>query len=183
METIAEQLTQRLVLSGKIKESKQDIIRYGFEISISTLLIFVSILILSILFFENYDGIVFTLFFASVRVFSGGLHASTYYRCYILSLSVFCFIAIGAAIFPIYSVCLKMAVILLCYSYIYAKTPRINKNHPISERIAARCKVRVKNITRINFLLILLLSLLNEHYSSVAVYTTIAVVFFMFLTD
>ena len=63
MEIFAEKLTNLLVLSGKIENNEEDIIKYGIEILISSFLIFISMIVLSIFIFDRYDGIVFTLFF------------------------------------------------------------------------------------------------------------------------
>lgn len=62
MEIFAQKLTNLLVLSGKIENNEEDIIKYGIEILISSFLIFISMIVLSIFIFDRYDGIVFTLF-------------------------------------------------------------------------------------------------------------------------
>lgn len=183
METFAEKLTNLLVLSGKVKNEKADIIKYGIEILLSSLLIFISMIVLSIFIFNRYDGIVFTFFFVSIRLLCGGFHASTYYKCYVLSLSIFCFTVIEAYKFPISSMFIKILVMLLCYYYIYINTPQINANHPISEKIAKVCKVRIKSVIRGNMLFFTMLSLRESHYSSVAIYTTVSIVILILFSN
>ena len=183
MEIFAQKLTNLLVLSGKIEMNEEDIIKYGIEILISSFLIFISMIVLSIFIFDRYDGIVFTLFFVTIRLLCGGFHASTYYKCYALSLSVFCFSVVEADKFPINSVFIKILIMTLCYFYIYISTPQININHPISAKVAKLCKTRVKRVIIGNMLFFTLLSLQENHYSSVAMYTTVSIVILILLSN
>ena len=183
MESIAEKLTHQLVLSGKVEQNKSDIIQYGLELSISTLFIMISIIFLSVLVFDKFDGIIFTLFFSSVRLFSGGLHAPTYAKCFVLSLSVFCFAAVGTDMFPISGMWINILIMLFCYGCIYIRTPRINHNHLISETTALKCRMRVKKVMLMNLLITLFLSLLGNHYSTMAVYSTMIMTVLFFLPE
>lgn len=175
METIAKQLTQRLVLSGKIRESKEDIIRYGFEIIISTSLVLLSILSISAVMFNRYDGIIFIQFFVLVRLFSGGKHASNYHRCYICSMTIFCAVVVSSVFFAINSILIKLIIMLLCYLYIFSETPKDDGKHQIAEIKVLMCKSKIKKVLLINMLFFAVLCLVGEHYSSLATYTTVMV--------
>ena len=78
LEKMSMYLANQLYIKGEIAEDKIVIIRYGFEIMISSLFILLSIPLCAIIMFRLSDGIIFLLFFMPVRLFSGGYHAPTY---------------------------------------------------------------------------------------------------------
>ncbi len=74
-------------LLQKIKEDKQeqDVYTYGFELIISTIIFFVSIIVISAILSSPISGLVFLITFVPLRLFTGGYHADTYSRCFILT--------------------------------------------------------------------------------------------------
>lgn len=68
---------------------KEAVYTYGIEIILSTMIGISSILIVSGLLHEFKLGVIFLLVFAPLRVFTGGYHAVTYFRCFLISNGVF----------------------------------------------------------------------------------------------
>ena len=64
---------------------KEAVYTYGIEIILSTMIGISSILIVSGLLHEFKLGVIFLLVFAPLRVFTGGYHAVTYFRCFLIS--------------------------------------------------------------------------------------------------
>lgn len=172
MERIARRLAGYLVSAGKLPEEKKEMIRYGLEICISTLGVLISILILSVGLFQKLDGIVFTWFFTSVRLFSGGFHASTYTKCYLCSLTTFVCVAFAAKFLLVNNLWIQWGMIAGCYAWIYSKSPLINPNHPISEEAVHKNKKNLEKVMLLNLILFYFIAGKSLHYGSVAFWTT-----------
>lgn len=64
---------------------KEEIYIYGLELIISTFFGLVSILLISCLLSRFTSGLVFISVFVPLRLFTGGFHAATYTRCFVIS--------------------------------------------------------------------------------------------------
>ena len=94
----------------------------------------VSIFVLSCLLQAVYASFVFSAIFVSIRLFSGGYHAKTYGRCFIVSNSVFLlcfFLARTIQKYHFDFVC----PLLVCFSLLIIVTlaPIKHKKHPLSD--------------------------------------------------
>lgn len=81
-----------------IEEEDKEIYQYGLEIFTSTFIGMLIVLTIGIFTHQIFETTIFYIVFATIRVYAGGYHASTYFRCklfftlnfiLILSLSVF----------------------------------------------------------------------------------------------
>lgn len=83
MRFIVSRILNLLVSSNVIKNDSDelDYYRYGIEISISSILNIVLILILGAITRHFYESVVFLTVFITMRSFAGGFHANTYVRC------------------------------------------------------------------------------------------------------
>ena len=80
-------ITEQDVISDE--SDVQDFYRYGIEISISSLLNIVLVVIAGILIHHIIESIVFLTLFILIRSFTGGYHADTYFRCNLLMCTTF----------------------------------------------------------------------------------------------
>lgn len=174
MQIMAGRITQWLIFRGRIQESKKEIMQYGFEITLSTLCTMLSTFFLSLTLFQKGDAIVFVIFFVIVRLFAGGFHASTYFRCYVSSLMIFSAVASVSRVIPIESFILKILILFICSTYLYSSKPHIHENHKVSDVTIQINKMRLKKVIVINLIVISGIHLLSIHYSTMAVYSTMA---------
>lgn len=86
MKYISSRFLTYMVNAGAIPNEKKflDFYRYGFEITISTILNFLLVLIIGAVTFHFIESIVFLITFILLRMCTGGYHASTYFRCNLL---------------------------------------------------------------------------------------------------
>ena len=78
---ISKMITNFFLQQKSISEDEKEIYQYGVEITISSILNILLILLLSILVRSVLSGIVFLVCFIYVRRYTGGYHAETYFRC------------------------------------------------------------------------------------------------------
>ena len=78
---ISKMITNFFLQQKSISEDEKEIYQYGVEITISSILNILLVLLLSMLFRSVLSGIVFLVCFIYVRRYTGGYHAETYFRC------------------------------------------------------------------------------------------------------
>lgn len=129
---VSNKVTNYLICKRVIKDENREIYQYGFEQIFTTLLNAATMLLFGIAFGEIYQCIVLTVSFMALRSYSGGYHASTSLRCYILTvmsisaaLSIMKFIAVNRFI------CLGLLV--LSSVIILLLSPIGTKNKPLDE--------------------------------------------------
>lgn len=84
-------VTNRLVEKGVINENYKEIYRYGLESLFSAALELISIFILAFLFGNFFETLLFFLTFIPLRLYAGGYHARTHFKCYLLSIMMYIF--------------------------------------------------------------------------------------------
>ena len=142
LHSCAEYLTHTLYRHCPLSEEKRPVFVYGFELSLSTLSSILSIILLSIIFKNVYSSLLFLYIFFFLRLFSGGYHAPTYSRCFILTNAIFAFVYLLSEVIQWYKPLL---------------IPIRSTKHPLSERLYAQNKKTARIIVSIDFLLFLIL--------------------------
>lgn len=133
----AETLADKLYQSCKLEEARRPIYVYGFELTLSTASSMISILILSACLSVFSSAVLFLLFFCSLRLFSGGYHAKTYGRCFILTNGVY-FATIGCVFLAEkllqHTALSLLGAVLLIFSVVTVLilAPVKNNHHPLS---------------------------------------------------
>ena len=134
LENIASRLTDQLYLHCPLDQRKKVIYTYGIQLSLSTLASMCSIVLLGILLKNPASAFIFLGVFFFLRLFSGGYHAPTYARCFLLTNSVYLAV-VGTSYwivhFQLYHL-LPVVVVASCVVVI-ALSPVRNKHHPLSE--------------------------------------------------
>lgn len=129
----ATALTDRLLCRFPRAQASRAVYIYGFELSLSSLAVMSSVFILSYLCGAVYTSITFSLIFVSIRLFSGGYHAKTYGRCFILSNAVYLACFSTAYLIQILRITFFCPVLtLLSMAIVCVLAPVKHKNHPMS---------------------------------------------------
>lgn len=115
-------LSERIALSVCNDSDKVplDIYIYGFELLVSSVIETISLLLIGLLTGKLIDTIIFIISFSSIRVFSGGYHANSYLKCFIVTVAYYLLVLFSADImlaFPNITIIL-IAIITLLLSFI-----------------------------------------------------------------
>lgn len=131
---ISELILQYLLKSNVINDSDDDkeYYRYGIEITVSSLLNIILIMFIGILFHSVPESIVFLIFFMTIRQFTGGFHADTYFKCN----CSFCISFISVLMMYHFTeenvtVWISVLISVLCIAIILIACPIENINKPI----------------------------------------------------
>lgn len=118
MEKIVARLLDYLCAESIIKEDEREVYHYYFEVSISALGYWVSILAVAIITGRLWESMVYLGTFMLLRGNFGGYHADTHLKCALLSMTGYLLFLLTVAFLPtswiLYVVVMAMASVLLC---------------------------------------------------------------------
>lgn len=123
-------------------QDKLEIYEYGLTLFLTTLLGYVSIIILSAFLFSIAEGALFLLVFSVLRAFSGGYHCKTYIGCFVVSNGIFllnCVVANSINNLPIIIQGIFIILSATIIIYVFVRfSPFIPINHYLSPKQVLR---------------------------------------------
>jgi len=166
------------------EDEKEEVYIYGLELIISTVVGLASILLISCLMFELKSGLIFIIMFVPLRLFTGGYHAATYGKCFIISNCAYLTILVLKYIMwdnTPSGIWIGLLIIASCY--IAANAPVINQAQPISEYKQMRSKRIAKYILITEIAAIAILSVDHKELMCMSVLSICLVAAFMLITN
>lgn len=139
------------ILAKKLVEysdaDKEEIYIYGLELIISTFFGLISILLISCLLSHFTSGLVFISVFVPLRLFTGGYHAATYSKCFVISnISYLLILFVRDITLEIFPMWIWSFLLIGTCCYIMKNAPIINSAQPINESKQKRNKKMTKYI-------------------------------------
>lgn len=131
---ISNRIADNLIASNVIGADEKEIYTFGAEVLISYIINLLTIIVLGLALSAAMEGLVFLSSYALIRMYAGGYHASTFGRCYALSV-VIMVVALMFAVYLFPCVGIEIIIALMAASGIgiYAIGPVDNKNRKISQ--------------------------------------------------
>lgn len=140
-------------------KDKEEIYIYGVELIISNLFCLVSILLVSSLLSSFTSGLVFISIFVPLRLFTGGYHAATYRKCFIISnLSYLLILFLKCITWRTVPMEMWWCLLIGTCLYIIMNAPIINSAQPISESKQKRSKKITRYILTVDIVWIFCLA-------------------------
>ena len=169
-------ITEQDVISDE--SDVQDFYRYGIEISISSLLNIVLVVIAGILIHHIIESIVFLSLFILIRSFTGGYHADTYFRCNLLMCTTFILTALANSIFS-NKFSLLIIIVLICVTELIVSVlgPIENKNKPIDD--SKKIKLKITGTAMTSIINCAGLILRESYLGTMIIFTTFLIVLLM----
>lgn len=138
LHSVAEKFADKILSSCQIDKSRKPIYVYGLELTFSTMSSILSILIFSFVMGIFPSALMFLLVFCPLRLVCGGYHASTYFRCFVVTnLAYLVLIGAGFGIEKFYcyeGIVLTLWILIFCSILIvFLFSPVKNKHHPLTE--------------------------------------------------
>lgn len=178
LRNIAVCCTEHLIDAGIVERKKEKIYIYGLELFISTISSVFSMLLIAAITNHFLYGILFLLIFMPLRMTANGYHAKTFFRCFVLTNSVFIlylFIIMHYSI--IYSKNIYWVLFIISVLYIFFKAPIEHPLHKLTEEKRKKNRLYAHIILGVDITLIILLLLwgqLKTVYSSCLVMIIVA---------
>ncbi len=140
--TIASALTAQLQKHDPRLGSAdmREICTYGIEISLSTLLNYVLLLILGILFRALPAALIFAVVFTVTRLYTGGYHCTSYLRCNLTFCCIFItVILLGRFLLPYFDFPLLLLLLAADSLAVFCIRPVENHNKPLTVQTRSYC--------------------------------------------
>lgn len=181
---IAVKLSNGLLKRIEKTKYSQEVYVYGIEIILSTLLEAATILISASLVSAVEEGVIFILLFSSLRIFTGGYHAETYGKCFVVTVGSFWGTLMMANIITnIFDGETLHILLFLAGIYIIARAPILNENQPLSNVKIVKNGKMAAIVLGIHSILINEFLQYNEKLINMAILTIGLVVAYMLVTD
>ena len=164
MKNFAEKLSRKLCMVNDIADSeKREIVAYGLEIMLSTAISVLIITIIAVILGAFGETVLFLLPFMLLRTYSGGYHARTHFRCFLILFFTFCI----NLIFNLFNVNTVIVVFSAIVSVIIILrfAPVEDKNHPLSKRQKKNNRKICKIVLSV-LLVVCSILLANQSYKS-----------------
>jgi len=167
---LSKLISNQFVKRNIISEDVQDVYTYGVEITISSLIGFILVTIIGIIFKSLMQAMIFYVIFVTLRSMTGGYHASTYLKCN----TIFSFISLFTLLFSKASSEIHLSVGIITLFFLPAVAiflwlaPVENPNKPIEKKK----RIYWKSTAVIVSVLLYILSILfyiNQHIFESAV--------------
>ncbi|MCM1508158.1 MAG: accessory gene regulator B family protein [Ruminococcus flavefaciens] len=131
------------MIKNKIVEiEKREIYIYGLEVILLNGGLLITFLIISLLCGEMINFAAYLIFFLPVRLFSGGYHAETSERCFILSTIMFGISIAASKLVPLlYTFNTGKIIGAVSVLVILVLAPLINENNPLNEMQRKRNRI------------------------------------------
>ena len=172
LENIASRITDQLYLHCSLAPTKKAIYKYGFQLSLSTAASMCSIIILGTVLGNIGSALLFLSVFFFLRLFTGGYHAPTYARCFLLTNTVYLAVyglSQGLVYFRLFAF-LPVITLASCVTIIIL-APIQNKNHPMSEVTYTKNRKAAIGLVILETLLLLVLYLWESFHPYITVPT------------
>lgn len=168
MKNISSRIANFLGNQKIIDKNEVDICRYGLEVFASSTIMLLCILLISIFAGNFLETIFFFMAFIPLRIYAGGYHANTKFRCFLTSLVVYFLFTFLLYIIPqgIYTtVCLGEIFFTLAVILLFSPVIHINKNVNKKEILHYR-KISI-NICMLEIMVVSVLILILKNHTIV----------------
>lgn len=166
---ISVSLTDRMITAGVVKEEDRDVYQYSIEVVAALIVNIVSACALFVVFGRLSEGLIFFAVFFPLRTYSGGYHASTHLKCYLLSMAIMLIVICCLSIISQSSYYMLSAVLgFFSTLTIFMFSPVEDKNRPLDEKeVKVYRKISLRVLAVEGLALILLLISHMEFYALV----------------
>lgn len=132
MNYITDSIVQIMLKHGIINAEDAEVYQFGLNQLIFISINLITTVIIGILFSMLFESIIFLVSYMIVRVYAGGYHAKTQFRCYIIS-SAFIILALLGVKYIIWDGMASIVAIALAAGLIFKLSPVETKNKPLDE--------------------------------------------------
>ncbi len=174
---LSQRILQYLLHSGVIEDTndEKEYYQYGIEITISSILNIILILGIGLLTWNILESMIFLLLFIPIRQFTGGFHASTYFKCNLSFCIVFSLILILYNFTGVLNTYSSILITFICILLIIAECPIENKNKPIPEERKKFHKIMAALLSTIYGIVGIVFTAISNKYGALILYTLAAV--------
>ena len=179
---IAYKIANKLLANKAIKEEVLDIYVYGLELLLSSIFSAGVIITIGTLLGRFPETVAFLITFSVLRSFTGGYHANSYWKCSVITLSVFGIVIILSEIISVqlfwYGILTIIGILLLL---IFAPVDNPNKRLTVEQK--SKFKIVSLGVFAVIITIGLCLNLIHSNINDVIFFALIADIFLLFIKN
>lgn len=181
MDKLSRVLTDYYLNKNYISSDKKEVYEYGFKLIIADLINFSLVLILGGIVRRFSDSVVFLITLCTVRQFSGGFHAKTFWICRLSMVITFISVIICTNLFLRFGVSVRgvLFINILCDIFIGVFSPVKHKNKKLTEEQKYKNKMSAVIISLIFSVISVIFTAAKNNWGITILSTLIAVVILM----
>ncbi len=151
------------VLGNKeMEKDEKEVYIYGFEIILSTVSSFLFMFLFSLLIGRPLYALIFFAIFYVLRLYCGGFHAKTYFKCFVATNSLFILLVVLTQVVSLFNIDFILPYLLLIsYLVIIMFSPIKNINHPCSKKTMNKNKIKAILIASVYFTVLVVMYFLK----------------------
>ena len=159
------------------KKGSQEICAYGIEITLSTIVNYVLLIVIGAVFKNIISSVIFGIVFTTIRHYIGGYHCTTYLRCNLTFCGIFTSVLLlGQILLSWINIIILILILLWSGLGVWYLGPVENKYKPVTEEQLQRCHTIAKYIYVADFAISVFLYFWKPYYGIVATLTLLSVV-------
>lgn len=183
---LSKKILKFLIDNGVVADTADDreYYRYGIEITVSSILNIVLIMLLGVIYHSVIESLMFLFTFITLRKFTGGFHADTYFKCN----ASFCLVytlVIAAYRYIKFDYSSLICVVLLAFdlAVIAVFCPVENVNKPIPQERRPKLKILSAVLFIIYAVIGMILTTMKIKYGILIIYTLTSVSLLIILAN
>lgn len=142
MEKISNAITDFYIRKNYVPQDKREIYSYGFQLILADIINFSIVILLGVFLGKVVDSILFLITLCSIRQFSGGFHAKTFWLCRLSMLSTFFCVTVISQLLPMQSYKIIVLVInIICTAVITFLSPVKHPNKELNTKQKKQNKI------------------------------------------
>jgi len=179
---ISKAMAKKLAMSSE--PEKEEIYVYGLELIITTFLGLASIVLVSGVFSEWSSAWIFTGIFVPLRLCTGGYHADTYGKCFVISnLSYLSLLIIKKLTERRVPMLVWLVLLVIACWYIGKNAPVLHRNQMINEQKQKRNRKMARVLLIVDVVVSLILAVYQSQYVIMIALSIYLVAVFMMVAD
>lgn len=156
--SIALKLTDFFIRQSGEKREDEEILVYGAELLLSSVVNTILVLLIGILMRRPLETVLFLLFFCPIRKYTGGYHSSSYWMCSLVFSTYYIVLCAFSATMPFG---VRVITMLLSTILILFLSPVEDVNKPLSERRKLKIMVKARIILVVDLVAFIILNALS----------------------
>lgn len=135
IEKLSKKIAKVLIQEDIVKFDDYEVCIYGLQVLLITLVEFIGLIVLGILFKHITETIIFIIFFSSLRVSAGGFHSDKWYKCFaIISFFTLVSIYVVHSFTSLINMEIILLILVLSLLLLIKYSPVDTKSNPLTYR-------------------------------------------------
>ncbi|MBN4069501.1 MAG: accessory regulator AgrB [Alkaliphilus sp.] len=132
---LSNMLINKFKIQSIIQEEDEEVYFYGLQLLIATIIKIVGLIVIASILGFVVETIVFMVFYSSLRVQAGGFHASTFFKCLIITMIIISISLVIAYLIPHnYASNMQLIILVIAILLVYLYAPVDTENKPLSKK-------------------------------------------------